>query len=258
MKFTVIGCSPAWPNPGGAHSGYVLEHALESPARRLRAGRPGASAGGGRLAARRCDRDHPFPSRPLGRSRPVGVGRDVPGGRRGDRRAPGALGACRRARCAGAVREPVRVPGHVRPGVHRQRVRRRNEPFTAAGFEVTPFRLPHYTLETYGFRLSGGRVDDRLLGRQRPERAARRPRTRLGSVRLRGNPRPRRRRRPAARTSQRRGGDRGGRRGRCEALLLTHRPAELAVPPGVERAYDGLELEVVSGSEVCAPCASER
>ena len=26
MKFSVIGCSPAWPNPGGAHSGYVLEH----------------------------------------------------------------------------------------------------------------------------------------------------------------------------------------------------------------------------------------
>ena len=27
MKFTVIGSSPAWPNPGGAHSGYMVEHA---------------------------------------------------------------------------------------------------------------------------------------------------------------------------------------------------------------------------------------
>ena len=27
MKFSVIGCSPAWPNPGGAHSGYLFEHA---------------------------------------------------------------------------------------------------------------------------------------------------------------------------------------------------------------------------------------
>ncbi len=26
MKLTVVGCSPAWPNPGGAHSGYLLEH----------------------------------------------------------------------------------------------------------------------------------------------------------------------------------------------------------------------------------------
>ena len=29
-------------------------------------------------------------------------------------------------------------------------------------------------------------------------------------------------------------------------LLLTHRPSELAVPPGVELAHDGLELEVVA------------
>ncbi|HEY6962875.1 MAG TPA: MBL fold metallo-hydrolase [Gaiellaceae bacterium] len=26
VKLTVVGCSPAWPNPGGAHSGYLLEH----------------------------------------------------------------------------------------------------------------------------------------------------------------------------------------------------------------------------------------
>ncbi len=26
MKLTVVGCSPAWPNPGSAHSGYLLEH----------------------------------------------------------------------------------------------------------------------------------------------------------------------------------------------------------------------------------------
>ena len=25
MKLTVAGCSPAWPNPGGAQSGYLLE-----------------------------------------------------------------------------------------------------------------------------------------------------------------------------------------------------------------------------------------
>jgi ribonuclease BN (tRNA processing enzyme) len=25
MKLTVVGCSPAWPNPGGAQSGYLLE-----------------------------------------------------------------------------------------------------------------------------------------------------------------------------------------------------------------------------------------
>src|ERR671938_1519848 len=25
MKVTVVGCSPAWPNPGGAQSGYLVE-----------------------------------------------------------------------------------------------------------------------------------------------------------------------------------------------------------------------------------------
>jgi ribonuclease BN (tRNA processing enzyme) len=25
MRLTVVGCSPAWPNPGGAHSGYLVE-----------------------------------------------------------------------------------------------------------------------------------------------------------------------------------------------------------------------------------------
>src|SRR5438105_14227695 len=25
VKFTVVGCSPAWPNPGGAQSGYLVE-----------------------------------------------------------------------------------------------------------------------------------------------------------------------------------------------------------------------------------------
>src|SRR3954453_10729828 len=26
VKLTVVGCSPAWPNPGGAQSGYLLEN----------------------------------------------------------------------------------------------------------------------------------------------------------------------------------------------------------------------------------------
>ena len=26
MRLTVVGCSPAWPNPGGAQSGYLVEH----------------------------------------------------------------------------------------------------------------------------------------------------------------------------------------------------------------------------------------
>ena len=28
MKLTVVGCSPAWPNPGGAQSGYLVDDRL--------------------------------------------------------------------------------------------------------------------------------------------------------------------------------------------------------------------------------------
>ena len=85
--------------------------------------------------------------------------------------------------------------------------RGRGDPAAAAALHARDLRLPAV----------GRRHDDRVLRRQRPERAARRARTRHGSVRLRGDARPRRRRRPAARTSQRRRGARGGRGLRDEA-----------------------------------------
>ena len=66
-----------------------------------------------------------------------------------------------------------------------------DETFTAAGIEVTAMRLPHYTLETYGFRLTANGTDDRLLGRQWPERASCRACPRQRSLRLRGDARPR-------------------------------------------------------------------
>ena len=52
------------------------------------------------------------------------------------------------------LRERFGFSGHVRPRLHRARVRSRTRPFAAAGFDVTPMRLPHYRLETYGFRLA--------------------------------------------------------------------------------------------------------
>ena len=44
VRLTVIGSSPAWPNPGSAQSGYLLE-GEGSPPPRLRARRPRAPAG---------------------------------------------------------------------------------------------------------------------------------------------------------------------------------------------------------------------
>ncbi len=94
VRLTVIGSSPAWPNPGSAQSGYLLAGSrdrLAPPRLRPRRPRPAARE---RPARDRRDRDHPLPPRPLGRPRSVGLARGV---RRGGRRPelwlpPGGVG----------------------------------------------------------------------------------------------------------------------------------------------------------------------
>ena len=116
--------------------------------------------------------------------------------------------------------------------------------FTAAGVELTPIRLPHYTLETYGFRLTADGKTIAYSGDSGPsERLVELARDTDLFV---------------CEATLLHGDDDGPLRGHLsvdEALaaatasgtrrvLLTHRPAELTVPAGIERAYDGLELEV--------------
>jgi len=118
------------------------------------------------------------------------------------------------------------------------------EPFMTAGFKVTPLRLPHYTLETYGFRLSAEGSTIAYSGDSGPsERLVELARETDLFV---------------CEATLDRGTDDGQPRGHLSAdealaaaaesgtkrVLLTHRPAELVVPPGVERAYDGLELDL--------------
>jgi ribonuclease BN (tRNA processing enzyme) len=116
--------------------------------------------------------------------------------------------------------------------------------FTAGGIDVIPLRLPHYTLETYGFRLSANGTTIAYSGDSGPsERLSELARDTDLFI---------------CEATLDRGEDDGQPRGHLsvdEALaaateagtrrvLLTHRPAELVVPPGVERAYDGLELDL--------------
>jgi len=243
VKFGVIGSSPAWPNPGGAHSGYVLEH----PAGRLlidcgpgvlgrlreREGWPRVDA----IAITHFHLDH-----------------------WGDL-VPWVWGAMYRA---GGVAIDDRPALWVHEGgrdvleqfgerfgfrdmfdrVFTVREYAVDTAFAAAGVEVMPIRLPHYRLETYGFRLSVDGITVAYSGDSGPS-------DRLTEL---------------ARDSDlfvceatlRHGDDDGLPRGHLsvdEALaaadasgarrvLLTHRPAELATPDGVELAYDGLELEL--------------
>jgi len=118
------------------------------------------------------------------------------------------------------------------------------EPFVAAGFDVLPLRLPHYTLETYGFRLSADDVTIAYSGDSGPsERLAELARDSDLFI---------------CEATLARGVDDGPLRGHLSVdeavgsaaesgtkrLLLTHRPAELDSPSGIERARDGLEIDL--------------
>jgi ribonuclease BN (tRNA processing enzyme) len=243
VKFTVIGCSPAWPNPGGAHSGYLLEGL---------SGRLLVDCGPGVLARLREREGWPQVDAIAITHFHLDHWGDL---------VPWVWGAMYRA---GGVAIDDRPELWVHPGgravletfgerfgfrdmfdrVFAVREYAPKQPFTAAGFEVTPLRLPHYTIETYGFRLSAGRTTIAYSGDSGPsERLVELARhtdlfvceATLENGSDDGQPRGH----LSADEAVAAGSEAGTRR-----LLLTHRPAELVLPAGIERALDGLELDV--------------
>ena len=151
------------------------------------------------------DRDHALPPRPLGRPRPVGLGKLLPPWSR--RRPARALGLSRGTRVPRGARLATRVPGHVRPDVQGLGVRRRDAvhgrgargaPGATAALSARDLRIPG--LERHGH--------PRVHRRHRPERADRRARAGRRPVRLRGHARDGSGRRRAAGPSERRRGAR--------------------------------------------------
>lgn len=128
--------------------------------------------------------------------------------------------------------------------------------FDAAGLRIDPVRLPHYTLETYGFRISDGECVIAYSGDSGPS-------GKLVEL-ARGTDLF------VCEATLDRGEDDGLPRGHLSAdealesaaaagvkrVLLTHRPAELSSPPDVERAYDGLVVELDPAS--VRPSSSSR
>ena len=117
-------------------------------------------------------------------------------------------------------------------------------PFEAAGFRVTALRLPHYTLRTYGLRVTNGSRSLAYSGDSGPS-------DRLAELAqgvdlfvceatlLRGDldgPLRGHLSLDEALDAFRASG--------AKRLLLTHRPEELPVPSDYELAYDGMQLDV--------------
>ena len=123
--------------------------------------------------------------------------------------------------------------------IHEYRV---GEPNEIAGFELVPVEVRHYSVDTYGFRVSHGGVTLAYSADSAPNGSlvelARDADLFLCEATLEvWEPEPRGHLSLAEAESA---FEASG----AKRLLVTHRPQELAVGESVELAYDGLALEV--------------
>jgi ribonuclease BN (tRNA processing enzyme) len=240
VKLTVVGCSPAWPNPGGAQSGYLVD----GSGRRLL-----LDCGPGVLA--RLRRTEPWPLVdaivlthfhldhwgdlvPWVFGASFGAGRGTkqpqlwvpPGG--GDTLTGygGSMGFGPRLHDAFELHE-------YEEGV----------PFTAAGFDITPIRLIHYQERTFGLRVTDGRSTLAYSGDTAPTpnltALAKGADLFLCEATLADSEPPEERGHLSADEAVAAFEAAGAKR-----LIVIHRPDELSLDDGVERAYDGLELDL--------------
>jgi ribonuclease BN (tRNA processing enzyme) len=241
VKLTVVGCSPAWPNPGGAQSGYLVETATRvlldcgpgvlARLRELEDGWPRIDA----IVITHWHLDHWGDLVPWVWGTMVGPGREVepvelwlpPEGIARLREFGGRLGWEDMWESAFELHEYGD-----------------DEPFSVAGLRIAPLRVPHYTLRTYGLRVMNGDRSLAYSGDSGPsDRLAELARdvdlfvceATLAHGDLDGQPRGHLSAEEAVAAFERSGARR---------LLLTHRPRELPLPAGLEQAYDGLELEI--------------
>jgi len=231
VKLTVVGCSPAWPNPGGAHSGYLLEHA----GRRLLVdcgpgvlSRLRAAEGWPRIDAIAITHFHLDHCGDLvawlwGQLHVAAV------------RAPELWlppnGRVDLARLASRFAETFVIHEYED-----------EQPFVAAAFTVTPIAVDHYGEPTWGLRVE---ADDRVVAFSAdtgPTNALQRIAADADLFLCEATL-------PAAEAGQRghlaaEEAAAAARAANARRLLLVHRPAELGPIEGAELAHDGLEIEL--------------
>jgi ribonuclease BN (tRNA processing enzyme) len=240
VKLTVVGCSPAWPNPGGAQSGYLLEGRgrllLDCgpgvlPRLRERDPWPVVDA----IAITHFHLDHWGDLVPWVWGNTFGPGHES--GRPELWLPPGGRGVL--AQLGGHLGTPQMFENAFRCAEYAER-----EPFSAGGFEVLALRVPHYELLAFGFRCTSDGKTLAYSGDTGPcgeldELAQDADLFLCEATLLAPNPE---------------GGTRGHlasdealdvfRTARAKRLLLTHRPVERPLDPELEQAYDGMEVEV--------------
>jgi ribonuclease BN (tRNA processing enzyme) len=241
VRLSVIGSSPAWPNPGSAHSGYLIE----GPERLL------LDCGPGVLGRLREDEMWPHLDAIAITHFHLDHWGDL---------VPWVWGSFYLS-----TNGPIPRPAlFVQPGGEAfladlgQRLGfpdmfertfdlteyEPDVPFAVGAHTVTATRVPHYTLQTYAFRVeSGGSVltysgdsapSEELVGSARDADLFVCEATLLRGE-LDGQPRGHLSLEEAVEAFDASGARR---------LLVTHRPRELPVPAEYELAYDGLELDV--------------
>jgi|SRR5437588_2884840 len=240
MRLTVVGCSPAWPNPGGAQSGYLVEGD----------GRLLLDCGPGVLARLREREAWPRVDAIAITHFHLDHWGDL---------VPWVWGAMFRFD-GNRPRPELWLPPHGRelleelephlgnPEMFARTFELRayepETPFRAAGLEVTALRLQHYKVATYGFRVFDGRSTLAYSGDTGPSESladlARGADLFLCEATLErgvaeGEPRGHLSAEEAVAAFEASGAKR---------LLLTHRPTELPLAEGLEQAHDGLELEL--------------
>ncbi len=242
MKLTVVGCSPAWPNAGGAHSGYLVEGSRSllvdcgpGVLGRLRQGSPWPEVDA--IAITHFHLDHwgdlvPWvwgasylEGREQLRSRPEL--RVPPGGRAQLTHFGELLGFPDMFERVFELRE-------YEPGL----------PFELAGFTVTPVRVPHYGLDAYGFRVTDGTKTLAYSVDSAPSDAlvelARGADLFVCEATLASGGHDAPTRGHLALDEAVDAFERSG----AKRLLVTHRPGELPVDESLELAYDGLVVSL--------------
>ena len=239
MKLTVVGCSPAWPNPGAAHSGYLVEAG----------GRLLLDCGPGVLARLRVQEPWPLVDAialthfhldhwgdlvPWVFGASFGAGRGVkqpelwlpPGGTETLEGFGAKLGFGAQLHNAFALREYA-------DGV----------PFQGAGFEVTPVGLTHYQEHTFGLRVTDGRSTLAYSGDTAPTprltELAHGADVFLCEASL-ADPEPPDDRGHLSADEAVAAFEASG----AKRLIVIHRPEELPLGGDLERAYDGLVLDL--------------